>query len=78
MDVAAWLLGLGLQQYESVSRDNDIDGAVLPLTAEDLKNLGITLLGHCRRLLGAIAALNDSGKPAAIGSILDGTPSAEA
>jgi hypothetical protein len=34
MDIAAWLDGLGLQQYEPVFRDNDIDSAVLPsLTA---------------------------------------------
>jgi len=44
MDIAAWLDGLGLQQYEPVFRDNDIDSAVLPsLTAEDLKDLGINL-----------------------------------
>jgi len=57
VDIAAWLRGLGLQQYESVFCDKDIDGAVLPsLTAEDLKDLGITSVGHRRRLLGAIAA----------------------
>jgi hypothetical protein len=56
VDIAAWLHGLGLQQYEPVFRDNDIDGAVLPsLTAEDLKDLGITSVGHRRRLLEAIA-----------------------
>jgi hypothetical protein len=43
VDIAAWLHGLGLQQYEPVFGDNDIDGAVLrSLTAEDLNgsNLG--------------------------------------
>jgi hypothetical protein len=58
VDVAAWLHGLGLQQYEQAFRDNEIDGRVLPrLTAEDLKDLGVTLVGHRRRLLDAIAAL---------------------
>ena len=58
MDVAAWLHGLGLQRYEQAFRDNEIDARVLPrLTAEDLKDLGVTLVGHRRRLLDAIAAL---------------------
>jgi len=40
-----------------VFRENAIDSAVLPnLTAEDLKDLGVVLIGHRRRLLDAIAA----------------------
>ena len=43
MDVAAWLRGLGLEQYEPAFRANEIDAKVLPsLTAEDLKDLGVT------------------------------------
>jgi class 3 adenylate cyclase len=62
-----------------VFRDNDIDGAVLPsLTAEDLKDLGIASVGHRRRLLEAIAALSESGKPAAIAPVGNGTPAAQA
>jgi class 3 adenylate cyclase len=58
VDVGEWLHGLGLQQYERAFRDNEIDAGVLPrLTAEDLKDLGVTLVGHRRRLLDAIAAL---------------------
>ncbi len=58
MDVAEWLRGLGLEQYEPAFRTNEIDAAVLPsLTAEDLKDLGVTLVGHRRRLLDAIATL---------------------
>ncbi len=58
MDVAAWLRGLGLERYDQAFRDNEIDENVLPgLTAEDLKDLGVTLVGHRRRLLDAIAAL---------------------
>jgi class 3 adenylate cyclase/predicted ATPase len=67
VDIAAWLHGLGLEQYEPIFRDNDIDGDVLPsLTAEDLKDLGINSVGHRRRLFGAIAALNESGTQTAI------------
>ena len=28
MDVAAWLRGLGLEQYAPAFRDNDIDGEI--------------------------------------------------
>jgi class 3 adenylate cyclase/predicted ATPase len=58
VDIAAWLHSLGMQQYEEAFRDNAIDAAVLPeLTADDLKDLGVTLVGHRRKLLAAIAAL---------------------
>jgi hypothetical protein len=30
MDVADWLRTLGLQQYEAIFRQNDIDAEVLP------------------------------------------------
>jgi SAM domain (Sterile alpha motif) len=46
MDVADWLRKLGLAQYEPAFRENEIDDRVLPsLTAEDLRDLGITLVG---------------------------------
>src|ERR1700751_1628825 len=62
MDVAAWLSGLGLEQYAELFRDSDIDGEILcGMTAKDLKELGISSFGHRRRLLNAIAALG--GEP---------------
>ena len=58
MDVTAWLRGLGLEQYAPAFRANDVDGEVLPeLTADDLIGLGVTSIGHRRKLLAAIAAL---------------------
>ena len=58
MDIPAWLLGLGLEQYESLFRANHIHGDLLrSLTAEDLRELGISSVGHRRRLLDAINAL---------------------
>src|SRR4029077_15226511 len=58
VDIATWLNGLGLPQYEQAFRDNAIDAALLPdLTAEDLKELGVNLVGHRRKMLAAIAAL---------------------
>jgi class 3 adenylate cyclase len=58
MDVGEWLRTLGLEQYELAFRANEIDERVLAsLTAEDVKDLGVTLVGHRRRLFDAIAAL---------------------
>jgi hypothetical protein len=49
MDIGGWLRNLGLGQYESAFRDNEIDGEVLPnLTADDLKELGVATVGHRR------------------------------
>src|ERR1700733_6162054 len=58
MDLRGWLLSLGLQQYETAFRENDIDETLLPsLTAQDLKDIGVVVVGHRRKLLNAIAAL---------------------
>ncbi len=74
MDVAEWLRGLGLEQYEPAFRTNEIDVAVLPnLTAEDLKDLGVTLVGHRRRLLDAIATLGAEA-PVASNSLPSSSP----
>ena len=55
IDVGAWLRDLGLGQYEAVFRDNKIGSDVLPkLTADDLKDLGVVLVGDRRRLLEAL------------------------
>ena len=65
MDVADWLRTLGLERYEATFRENDVDAQMLPnLAADDLKELGITSLGHRRRLLEAIAALRLKNTPA--------------
>jgi class 3 adenylate cyclase/predicted ATPase len=59
MDVVAWLRGLGLEQYAAAFLDNDVDGEVLPaLTSEDLISIGVTSVGHRRKLLAAIASLS--------------------
>src|SRR5215470_11350757 len=56
MDVKAWLEALGLGQYAHAFAENDIDFIVLPqLNDSDLKELGVTSLGHRKRLLSAIA-----------------------
>ena len=68
MDLRSWLRSLGLEQYEPAFRENAIDNSILPsLTAEDLKDLGIGIVGHRRKLLDAIAVLrtdaNAEGAP---------------
>src|SRR5438874_11716500 len=64
MDIVAWLRGLGLDRYEAAFRENEIDWALLPkLTADDLKDLGVSLVGHRRKLLEAIAELSAAGAP---------------
>jgi class 3 adenylate cyclase len=58
MDIGAWLRGLNLERYEGAFRENDIDTEVLPdLTADDLTAMGVTSVGHRRKLLAAIVAL---------------------
>ena len=58
MDIAAWLASLGLERYNQVFHENEIDVGVLPrLTADDLKDMGVVIVGHRRKLLEAIADL---------------------
>jgi hypothetical protein len=55
MDLAVRLRSLGLEQYEATFRENAITEKVLPrLTAEDLKDLGVTVVGLRSVLLDAI------------------------
>ena len=64
MDVAVWLRGCGLEQYETLFRDHDIDADVLcELTDGDLEKIGVSL-GHRKRLLKAVAALAGGAVPA--------------
>jgi class 3 adenylate cyclase/tetratricopeptide (TPR) repeat protein len=68
IDIAHWLRGLGLEQYAAAFLTNDIDPEILPkLTADDLAGLGVTSIGHRRKLLEAIAMLRD-------GSGISGAP----
>jgi class 3 adenylate cyclase len=61
--VADWLQNIGLGQYAQRFAENDITFAILPhLTDQDLKELGITSLGHRRQLLLAIAELSSVQK----------------
>ena len=72
IDITGWLRELGLEQYAPAFRDNAVDARILPsLTLEDLKDLGVTAVGHRRQLLDAIAALG-AGAPAAVPTAASG------
>jgi class 3 adenylate cyclase len=61
--IADWLEKLGLGQYAQRFAANDIDFALLTkLTDANLKELGVTSLGHRMRLLEAVA---ERGAPSA-------------
>src|SRR5262245_57384956 len=63
--IADWLDELGLGQYAKRFAENGIDVSVLPeLRDEDFDRLGV-LLGHRRKMLRAIAGLNQAGLTAA-------------
>jgi class 3 adenylate cyclase/tetratricopeptide (TPR) repeat protein len=66
MDVAAWLQLISLQHYTELFAEQGITAEILPsLTAEDLKELGITRVGDRRRLLLAIERLRSGTASAA-------------
>src|ERR1700688_821315 len=58
MDLGAWLRSLGLEQYEAVFAENEIDESVLPdLTEDHLRELGFSL-GARLKILKAIGTLH--------------------
>src|SRR5271170_8387565 len=80
MDVGDWLRSLGLGQYESLFRQNDIDAEVLnELTEGDLEKFGVSF-GHRKRLRKAIASLGSTEtgvQPAAPVALQTSTDAAE-
>nr|WP_050898894.1 adenylate/guanylate cyclase domain-containing protein [Mesorhizobium alhagi] len=67
MSIGQWLRELGLQAYEQAFRDNGVDLDVLPrLTADDLKEIGVSAVGHRRKILDAIGELT-AARPEAAG-----------
>lgn len=58
MDITTWLLEQGLERYQKAFDENGIDADILPhLTTDDLTDMGITSVGHRRKLLRAIEGL---------------------
>ena len=59
-DIAEWLASLELGEYAERFAENGVDLSVIrDLTENDLKELGV-LLGHRRKMLRAIAELQDA------------------
>ena len=56
--IAEWLESIGLAEYAQRFTENAIDLGSPRLTDQDLKDLGV-LLGHRRKILRAIAALEE-------------------
>jgi hypothetical protein len=67
---------LAFEQYEGAFRENAINEKMLPnLTAEDLKDLGVGIVGHRRMLLDAIALLRADASEKAPAAEASSTPS---
>ncbi|MCB9948047.1 MAG: AAA family ATPase [Rhodospirillaceae bacterium] len=61
IDIDAWLAGLGLGEYAAAFREHAIDAQVLGgLTDDDLREIGVTKVGHRRRLRTAITELTQT------------------
>ena len=78
--IADWLEKLGLGQYAQRFADNDIDFEILSdLTDQDLEKIGVTSLGHRRKLLRAITTLKgveQTTSAAAVAAVPPATPRA--
>src|SRR6516164_5712197 len=60
--ITEWLESMGLSEYAQRFAENGVDLSVLrDLTDQDLKDLGV-LLGHRRKILRAIAELDDGAR----------------
>ncbi|UPK38239.1 AAA family ATPase [Bradyrhizobium sp. 186] len=81
-DLAEWLGRHGLSQYAKTFAENHIDFSVLlDLTENDLEKLGVSSLGHRKKLLTAIKALTaarqPTGTPTPVASATVVSPSSE-
>jgi class 3 adenylate cyclase len=70
--IAEWLAKIGLERYVPAFAENDIDASVLRhLTDADLEKIGVSL-GHRRKILAAIAELDNM--PASAGPVAVSAP----
>ncbi|MFP6749801.1 MAG: adenylate/guanylate cyclase domain-containing protein, partial [Alphaproteobacteria bacterium] len=69
IEIQHWLEDLGLGEYATAFAENRIDADVLPtLTSDDLKDIGVRMVGDRRKLLNAIADLSSrDDEPADVG-----------
>ena len=63
--VAAWLQELGLGQYAATFEENELElDQLIDLNDEDMKDLGVTVMGHRKKLFRAINAIPALSVPA--------------
>ncbi len=63
-ELSDWLDHLGLGEYAEAFADNHVDFELLTrLTNEELKEIGVTSVGHRRRMLDAIATVSADARP---------------
>jgi glc operon protein GlcG len=76
--IAEWLEKLGMSEYAQRFAENGVDVSVLPhLTDQDLKDIGV-LLGHRRKMLAAIADLDNTAAVAVSSPVSLSVPPVEA
>jgi class 3 adenylate cyclase len=78
--IADWLKQLGMEQYAQRFAENDIDFDILhDLTDQDLEKIGVTSVGHRRKLLRAITHVTSVEKirPATAAAPLATSPAAD-
>jgi len=77
IEIDQWLEDLGLSEYAETFAVNHVDFQLLPnLTSDDFKEMGVTSVGHRRKLLDAVVALTAGDSVSA--SIVDDTSKNEA
>jgi class 3 adenylate cyclase len=75
--IRQWLGSIGLTQYAESFEQNDIVPSLLPeLNEQDLERLGVTSLGHRKRLLKEIATLDSDAQQPPKRSVQSGLPRA--
>jgi hypothetical protein len=63
-DVKSWVEGLGLPQYGETLVDNGFTDkeVVATLSDNDLEKIGVSVLGHRRKIMLAVAQLNENAE----------------
>tara|TARA_R110002074_G_scaffold72295_2_gene166590 strand:+ start:2345 stop:5635 length:3291 start_codon:yes stop_codon:yes gene_type:complete len=73
-----WLSGIGLSQYQDLFEENGVDFDILgEVTADHLKEMGISALGHRLKLVKAISALEAPADRSKASDPLTGMATAE-
>src|SRR5215813_7129869 len=70
-DVTHWLESVGFPEYARCFAENNVDDEILAhLTDKDLQDIGVGSLGHRRKLLRAIGAIDIGDRHATASPLL--------